>query len=134
MFFGTCRGDCGPPRRFHVSFENWLTGSPWTEQWLVDLEPYGTPVDLGDMGSLTMPKMYQNVAAPLLPLCCLFAWYCLKLQCLPGSDAVLSSLEEVLSLTSFASGVGRWCCHVLPRVQREVRNVRAQRVLEYRLG
>lgn len=43
-------GDCGPPRRFHVSFENWLTGSPWTEQWLVDLEPYGTPVDLGDMG------------------------------------------------------------------------------------
>ena len=23
-------GDCGPPRRFHVSFENWLTDSPWT--------------------------------------------------------------------------------------------------------
>ncbi|CAE7337327.1 RPS6 [Symbiodinium natans] len=43
-------GNCGPPRRFHVSFENWLTGSPWNQQWLVDLVPYGSPVDLGSMG------------------------------------------------------------------------------------
>ncbi|CAK9055724.1 40S ribosomal protein S6 [Durusdinium trenchii] len=43
-------GDCGAPRRFHVSFENWLTGSPWTQQWLEDLIPYGVPMDLGSMG------------------------------------------------------------------------------------
>lgn len=42
--------DCGPPRRFQVSFENWLTGSPWTQQSLLDMEPYGTPVNLGSMG------------------------------------------------------------------------------------
>lgn len=22
-------GDCGPPRRFHVAFEDWITGSEW---------------------------------------------------------------------------------------------------------
>lgn len=43
-------GDCGPPRRFHVSFENWLTDSPWTQQWLTELEPYGAPINLGSMG------------------------------------------------------------------------------------
>lgn len=43
-------GDCGPPRRFHVSFENWLTDSPWTQQWLTELEPYGAPINLGSIG------------------------------------------------------------------------------------
>ena len=46
-------GDCGAPRRFHVSFENWLTGSPWTQQWLQDLIPYGVPADLGSMGDMS---------------------------------------------------------------------------------
>ena len=33
-----------------MSFENWLTGSPWTQQSLQDLLPYGVPVNIGSMG------------------------------------------------------------------------------------
>eukprot|EP00434_Breviolum_minutum_P012081 symbB.v1.2.010652.t1/scaffold698.1/size172485/1 len=43
-------GDCGPPRRFHVAFEDWITGSEWQKKALVDAEPYGVPVNLGSPG------------------------------------------------------------------------------------
>eukprot|EP00439_Symbiodinium_sp_Y106_P032155 s4992_g3.t2 len=45
----TSLGNCGPPRRYHISLEFWYASSPWWSSWAAEMGDY-TPVNLGSIG------------------------------------------------------------------------------------